>query len=199
LDVKALCSLYATYKGAACGSKQVRQKVLALLNNREWTLTMLLDPRMDAELRKIIFDKMDAELDIGRRRIEVIENLCILHVDMLNWALRNRLICSFNIIKKACEVGNLAVLQAMHEYKRQDGFHGFTPDAMSTAACVGHLHIVKWLHKNRTEGCTMRAMDWAAMNGRLDIVKWLHKHRKEGCTPRAMDWAAMYGRLDVAA
>jgi hypothetical protein len=35
--------------------------------------------------------------------------------------------------------------------------------------CVatGHLHVVKWLHENRKEGCTREALDTAAGNGTL--------------------------------
>jgi hypothetical protein len=35
------------------------------------------------------------------------------------------------------------------------------------------MDIIKWLHKNRTEGCTSDAMDWAADNGHLEIVRFL--------------------------
>jgi hypothetical protein len=31
---------------------------------------------------------------------------------------------------------------------------------------AGHLHVVKWLHENRKEGCTREAMDTAAGNGK---------------------------------
>ena len=61
----------------------------------------------------------------------------------------------------------------------------------------GNLDGIKWLHKNRTEGCTKYAMDWAASNGHLEVVKWLHKNRIEGCTTIAMDWAASNGHLEA--
>ncbi len=73
----------------------------------------------------------------------------------------------------------------------------FTTHAMDVAATGGHLHVVKWLHKNREEGCTTNAMDWGATNGHLHVVKWLHKNREEGCTTIAMDYAASRGRLHV--
>lgn len=31
----------------------------------------------------------------------------------------------------------------------------------------GHLGVLKWLAKNRTEGCSTNAMDWAAKEGKL--------------------------------
>ncbi|KAI8925251.1 hypothetical protein BC831DRAFT_462006 [Entophlyctis helioformis] len=57
---------------------------------------------------------------------------------------------------------------------------------MDHAAENGHLHVVKWLHANRTEGCTTNAMDWAARSGHLHVVKWLLAHRTEGFTYEAL-------------
>jgi hypothetical protein len=53
---------------------------------------------------------------------------------------------------------------------------------MDWAAENGHLHIIKWLHDNRIEGCTTLAMNWAASNGHLHVVQWLHENRTKGCT-----------------
>ena len=39
-------------------------------------------------------------------------------------------------------------------------------------------------------------MNHAAGNGHLNVVKYLHKHRSEGCTTLAMDYAAGYGHLN---
>jgi len=36
---------------------------------------------------------------------------------------------------------------------------------MDGAARFGHLHVVEWLHDNRSEGCTKDAMDGAASYG----------------------------------
>lgn len=70
-------------------------------------------------------------------------------------------------------------------------------NAMDNAATNGHLEVIKWLHENRTEGCTTRAMDGAAENGHLDTVHWLHEHRNEGCTTGAMDRAAARGQMET--
>ena len=67
---------------------------------------------------------------------------------------------------------------------------------MGSAARLGHLQAVMWLHQRRT-GCTVRAMDFAANNGHLDVVKWLHHNRTEGCSEYAMIGAATCGHLDV--
>jgi ankyrin repeat protein len=50
---------------------------------------------------------------------------------------------------------------------------------MDFAAGNGHLNVVKWLHKNRKEGCTTTAMDLAMLNEHIDIVMWLNENRKE--------------------
>jgi len=78
-----------------------------------------------------------------------------------------------------------------------DELIGYYKDTMEWAAGRGHLRVVQWLHKNRTEGCTYWAMDWAAGNGYLDVVQWLHENRTEGCTRNAMDYAALNGHLRV--
>ncbi|GAB9476700.1 Alpha- and gamma-adaptin-binding protein p34 [Globisporangium polare] len=70
-------------------------------------------------------------------------------------------------------------------------------NAMDNAATNGHLELVQWLHINRSEGCRARAMDLAASEGHLGVVQWLHENRSEGCTSDAMDYAAKNGHLDV--
>lgn len=69
--------------------------------------------------------------------------------------------------------------------------------AMDGAAANGYLHVVQWLHHNRTEGCTTNAMDIAAQNGHLNVVQWLHANRTEGCTTNTVDFAATNGWLEV--
>ncbi|GMF15081.1 unnamed protein product [Phytophthora lilii] len=66
----------------------------------------------------------------------------------------------------------------------------FTATAMKCAAANGHLNVVEWLHRNRTEKCTTKAMDEAATNGHLNVVEWLHKNRSEGCTKAANGWCS---------
>ncbi|KAL3664186.1 hypothetical protein V7S43_010515 [Phytophthora oleae] len=74
---------------------------------------------------------------------------------------------------------------------------GCTERALDDAASDGHLEVAQWLHYNRTEGCSTKAMDGAARHGHLDVVKWLHRHRNEGCTTAAMNGAAKGNHLDV--
>ncbi|KAI8923768.1 hypothetical protein BC831DRAFT_469530 [Entophlyctis helioformis] len=57
---------------------------------------------------------------------------------------------------------------------------------MDGAAHFGRLHIVQWLHANRTEGCTTRALDWAAEKGHLHVIQWLLANRTEGFTADAI-------------
>ncbi|TMW58656.1 hypothetical protein Poli38472_010215 [Pythium oligandrum] len=66
---------------------------------------------------------------------------------------------------------------------------------MNDAASSGHLHVVKFLHLHRLEGCTAEAMDGASENEELTVVRFLHANRKEGCTARAMDSAIRTGNL----
>ncbi|KAL7753175.1 hypothetical protein RI367_001629 [Sorochytrium milnesiophthora] len=57
----------------------------------------------------------------------------------------------------------------------------FSPATMDNAAASGDLDLVRWFHKNRTEGCTTEAMAEAARCGFLSIVKFLHEHSYPMC------------------
>lgn len=96
----------------------------------------------------------------------------------------------------ASDNGYLSLLKLKASGKYGGGL-SFSSMAMNNAAKSGHLHVVKYLHETRTEGCTTLAMDYAAKNGHFNIVKWLHKNRKEGCTTSAMNCAAGNGDLDM--
>ena len=63
----------------------------------------------------------------------------------------------------------------------------------------GNLFGIKWMHYHEYEMDTWpySVMDWAASNGQLEVVKWLHKNRSEGCTPEALFWAASKGHLEI--
>ncbi|TYZ68282.1 hypothetical protein PybrP1_000695 [[Pythium] brassicae (nom. inval.)] len=84
------------------------------------------------------------------------------------------------------------IVQWLHA--QQDPIERCSTKAMNNAARNNHLHIVKWLHENRSEGCTTAAMDAAAS---LEMVAWLHENRSEGCTTLAMDNAARNGDLET--
>ncbi|TYZ61955.1 hypothetical protein PybrP1_000689 [[Pythium] brassicae (nom. inval.)] len=64
---------------------------------------------------------------------------------------------------------------------------------MDKAATYGHLHVVKWLHEYRTEGCTTDAMDGTDS---LQVLQWLHEHRREGCTGLATERAVYDGNFE---
>ncbi|KAL2915747.1 hypothetical protein HK105_204693 [Polyrhizophydium stewartii] len=71
------------------------------------------------------------------------------------------------------------------------------PSVMDHAAGSGNLALVAWLHTNRPEGCTEIAMDLAAKYGHLDVIAWLRANRSEGCSPHALALAAAGGHYDV--
>ncbi|KAE9147877.1 hypothetical protein PF006_g7479 [Phytophthora fragariae] len=51
--------------------------------------------------------------------------------------------------------------------------------AHSIGSPGGHLHVVRWLQKNRREGCTAIAMTRALMRAHFDVVLFLHANRLE--------------------
>ncbi|KAG6949826.1 hypothetical protein JG687_00014599 [Phytophthora cactorum] len=69
---------------------------------------------------------------------------------------------------------------------------------MNTAAYLGRLEAVKWLHANRTEGCTSNAMHYSARLGRFEMVKWLYLNRPESHTSEAIVRAIRSGHLRIA-
>ncbi len=107
-----------------------------------------------------------------------------------------------NIISSYLFNGNIDEVKAakngwIHWFQTQSKAKESITDAMDYAAGNGHLDLVKWLHKNRTDVCATNAMNYAALNGHLEVVKWLHKNRTEGCTTFAMNYASFNGYLDV--
>ncbi|GAB9470964.1 hypothetical protein Gpo141_00008191 [Globisporangium polare] len=68
---------------------------------------------------------------------------------------------------------------------------------MDGAAQNNHLHVVKWLHENRSEGCTTEAMNAAASRGGVEIVLFLHEHRSAGCDLFAVSHAHYQEHLNL--
>lgn len=116
-------------------------------------------------------------------------------IDIAKWLLENRTEgCAKWTLRWILHTGDLEVAKWLNGH--QLGGDCVTSD-MDDAAEKGRFDIVKFLHRNRKEGCTSNAMDKAAERGHFDIVKFLHKHRSEGCTTHAMDMAAANGHLDI--
>ncbi|KAJ3103152.1 hypothetical protein HDU97_010360 [Phlyctochytrium planicorne] len=102
-------------------------------------------------------------------------------------------------IHDAVTAGNLTAIMEAHHQTLMEDEHAFTwgKNIMNTAAEFGHLDIVKFLHRFRTDGCSTEAMDLAAAGGHLDVVEFLHDNRQEGCTVKAMDMAAQGGHFEI--
>ncbi|OQR91496.1 hypothetical protein ACHHYP_04655 [Achlya hypogyna] len=96
------------------------------------------------------------------------------------------------LMDAAARIGAAEALRFFHEMGIT-----CTVEAMNSAACWGHLDVIKFLTQHDSAGCTTDAMDYASLWGRLEIVEYLHKHRSEGCTTRALDWAAGRNHFSV--
>ncbi|RHY30119.1 hypothetical protein DYB32_004603 [Aphanomyces invadans] len=90
--------------------------------------------------------------------------------------------------------GNLPLVAQLHDVL---GIGSFEGPLLDLAARHGHLHVLKFLHEHRHQGCSSTAMDAAAKYGHREIVTFLHFHRTEGCTTDAMDDAAAGGFDDI--
>ncbi|KAF1326184.1 hypothetical protein FI667_g8652, partial [Globisporangium splendens] len=96
-------------------------------------------------------------------------------------------------LTRAAWNGNLEMLMWLHQnYQLEEPEE--TPESdFDKAAAGGFLHVVQWLHVNRSQDrCTKQAMDHADANGLLDMVQWLYENRSEGCTARALLPTAIY-------
>jgi Ankyrin repeats (3 copies) len=69
--------------------------------------------------------------------------------------------------------------------------------AMDKAVMYDHLAVVRFLQKERDEGCTRKAMDMAAICGHIEMVRFLHEECDEGCSKSAMNTAARNGHIEV--
>jgi hypothetical protein len=81
------------------------------------------------------------------------------------------------VFTEACANGHLPIVQWCHQTNHPSCAR--SKDAMDYASRAGHLHILRYLHAHRKEGCTRYAMEWAALRGNLQVVKWLHENRPE--------------------
>jgi hypothetical protein len=62
----------------------------------------------------------------------------------------------------------------------------------------GCLEAIRYLTAHRPSSrCTTATMDTAAEMGRLDIVQYLHENRSEGCSSETLNLAGYYGHLHV--
>jgi hypothetical protein len=68
--------------------------------------------------------------------------------------------------------------------------------SIDTAAAIGSLQHIKYLHK-RGGRCSPHAIDNAAARGDITMVKWLCENRREGCTEAAIICAIRGGHTSV--
>ncbi|KAL7748916.1 hypothetical protein RI367_005564 [Sorochytrium milnesiophthora] len=99
------------------------------------------------------------------------------------------------MLTTACRTGNLRMVQWVYQHLPASVK---AAGAIDTAGQSAFEHIVAWLTHDTDLPCTTNAMNSAARVGGLDLVRFLHEHRTEGCTPYAMTSAVSGGHLDVA-
>ncbi|KAL7747107.1 Canalicular multispecific organic anion transporter 2 [Sorochytrium milnesiophthora] len=99
------------------------------------------------------------------------------------------------MLTEACRTGNLRMVQWVYQHLSATVRPA---DAIDTAAGRNFEHIVAWLTHDADLPCTTNAMNSAARMGGLELVRFLHEYRTEGCTSDAMTNAVRAGHLDVA-
>ncbi|MEX0595918.1 MAG: ankyrin repeat domain-containing protein, partial [Candidatus Paceibacterota bacterium] len=119
------------------------------------------------------------------------------HIEMLEWLTDNS-DCGLIDFQTIVSKGYLEIIKLLHKKNRLPRLSKYAMNwEIDWAAGNGHLHVVKWLHEYRSEGCSYRAMNMAAKNGHIKVVKWLDSNRNEGCTKDAVDYAAANGHFEI--
>lgn len=103
----------------------------------------------------------------------------------------------------AARAGRLQLLQfwdiedrALAELERREQ-HSWGDQVKSSALDGGHLCIVKWLHKNRSEMYDSVRVEIAAECGYLKVVKYLHAHGIGHWSARVMEAAVASGNGEL--
>ncbi|KAF2077727.1 hypothetical protein CYY_000974 [Polysphondylium violaceum] len=115
------------------------------------------------------------------------------HYDVVVYLYHN-----FHSIELTCSIMDLA---CTGHFRIMEFLHNIgapcSTKAMIYASSNGHLDIIQFLHKNRSEGCTHDAMDQAASGNQLHVVEWLYENRKEGCSKIALEKSVRCNHISV--
>lgn len=68
---------------------------------------------------------------------------------------------------------------------------------MDETARQGNLHIVQWLHGNRSEGCTQKAFASTMENDHYKVLAFLLENYEFICDQRMLDSATSHRHFDV--
>ena len=113
----------------------------------------------------------------------------VLAVELKNFYVANKIYNKDkHTLKWAIKVGYLNIVKYLIKINNSD--YNLSPTPIDLACEYGHLHLVKWFHKN-SYICTDYAMNHAAKNGHLNIVKWLHKHAHNDINA-ALGWSNLH-------
>jgi hypothetical protein len=128
--------------------------------------------------------------EINERRHQNKKKKCIHHVQCipLDWVE----------LYNGDSAASAGLLSAIVQFQSR---MSFTAQAMNNAMKQGHLEIVIWLHKNRTEGFSSDGMKDAARFGKLNILEWIHNSIENEFHshwwPMISPIAALNGHFDI--
>ncbi|EGG21413.1 hypothetical protein DFA_01297 [Cavenderia fasciculata] len=104
------------------------------------------------------------------------------------------------ILRSAVKAGNLDVVKYVIQHIQQQEDTPIGSHIMDTAASLGYIEIIKFLHTQPptvVSAPTVAAIDMASRNGHFQVVCYLVENRTEGMTHRAIDKAAKYNHLNI--
>eukprot|EP01133_Synstelium_polycarpum_P002900 gene2900-3330_t len=100
-------------------------------------------------------------------------------------------------IEAAATAGHLEVLQILMDDATPTATTTMPSNhAMDRAAAAGHLAVVAFLQTRRVDA-TVAAIDGAVRYGHMHVVDYLLRNRSEGYSFEAMKWAAAMGSIDT--
>ncbi|EGG24378.1 hypothetical protein DFA_06528 [Cavenderia fasciculata] len=95
-------------------------------------------------------------------------------------------------LDQSCKRGHFEMIDWLYANKKHVTF---STDAMDYAAEIGNLPILRFLLRNRTEGCTIKAFILAAINGHIQVLKYLF----ERCPKTFVSQKSMFNVFDQSA
>lgn len=113
-------------------------------------------------------------------------------------AIKNGLVCTYETIYIAIQLGNLDVIQWMF----RNGLLIYC-NACDIAAIHGQFEVLKWLFSvgfsvRNDDGRPLQYFNCIVFAGHLEVAKWLHTKNPDGClNSHTMVCAAETGNLDM--
>ncbi|KAL7750519.1 hypothetical protein RI367_003854 [Sorochytrium milnesiophthora] len=192
-NLRALCRVLAAHVHSDNPADACEQAMLKVLVGCCWSAGV--QAMIDADIRRPFYRV--AELDWSGIVLPVSLPTLLRNLAVAQLLRRHYPGVEFTaeMLIEACRTGNLHLVQRVYRHLPTSVRPA---DAIDAAAGCGYEQIVASLHHKTDLPCTTIAMTSAAYLGRLDLVRFFLEHRTEECTRDTVATAILAGHLDVA-